>query len=402
MFDDQQSSYMALRDIVAERTTPIVAWVGAGLSESAGLPTWPSLRAELCDAMNHKIETFEPDNVDEMTGALNAAATEPDSWNAFQILKQHLGHTLYRDTIRKKLDPSLTAVVPEAYKMLWRLRPSGVLNLNLDRLATKAHNLVNPEGHLFEFIGLEADKHVHLLKSPHPFVANLHGIAENMASWVFTRRELNRLLKNMGYITFVRSALTTRVVLFLGMSADDIAAGKHIENLTEIGVDTGMHFWITDRKDSKTVSWADRAGIQLINYANLDKLHSGLLEILDSLVSYVPQEQPAMPVSPHLGDDTIPTLPEQSELGKIANAEEIRKILNAHASRLLKPNTQAAYEEYAQFCKKYNQAIYRAWYATTESPDNILLGYRLESEIASGAFGTVYCAGVPHEKRARS
>ena len=47
---------------------------------------------------------------------------------------------------------------------------------------------------------------------------------------------------------------------------------------------------------------------------------------------------------------------------------------------------------YEEFFKKYDEAIYRAWY-TSENSD--LLGYRLEKLHAKGAFGRVYRAISP-------
>jgi len=47
MFDTTQKAYTDFRDIAKERTTPIMAWIGSGLSVAAGGPTWLTLRERL-------------------------------------------------------------------------------------------------------------------------------------------------------------------------------------------------------------------------------------------------------------------------------------------------------------------------------------------------------------------
>ena len=73
-------------------------------------------------------------------------------------------------------------------------------------------------------------------------------------------------------------------------------------------------------------------------------------------------------------------------------AEDIRKILNSHASALLSDETTDSYRAYDEFAKSYDQAIYRAWYTSATERNNQLLGFTLQREVARGAFGRVYCA----------
>ena len=133
----EQSAYRALRDIVAERTRPILAWTGSGLSAAAGLPTWPALKDALVTAGRAKAEAMDQHAQDRRLSAINKAVAEPSPWIAFEILHSQLGQTSYRDTVRQALDA--TAVqVPTAYVYLWRLDIKGLLNLNIDSIASRA------------------------------------------------------------------------------------------------------------------------------------------------------------------------------------------------------------------------------------------------------------------------
>ena len=54
MFNVEQDLYKSLWNIISERTNRIVAWVGSGLSRSAGLPSWSELHDRLCDVLEGK------------------------------------------------------------------------------------------------------------------------------------------------------------------------------------------------------------------------------------------------------------------------------------------------------------------------------------------------------------
>jgi serine/threonine protein kinase len=190
--------------------------------------------------------------------------------------------------------------------------------------------------------------------------------------------------------------LATRTVLFAGISADDVAAGGHLERLTKIQkLDVGTHYWVTDRIDAATNKWAESVGIRIIRYHNSDGKHTELDEFFADLSRRIPEEKEASPVSPVMTTSAAACLPDPASLAK-EDAETIRTVLNTEARRILQSGDQNKYKEYEAFCDRYHQAIYHAWYVRTKPPENVLLGYKLSEEIASGGFGTVYRAQDQH------
>ena len=118
-----------------------------------------------------------------------------------------------------------------------------------------------------------------------------------------------------------------------------------------------------------------------------------LLEMLDDLIAFVSKDDaedilPINPLSLRLPDRALPCKVDILRL----EDEDIRQILNAEASRILGAAAPDAIEEYNRFSQEYDQAIYRAWYTSTQSGNNQLLGNALHEETASGAFGKVYRA----------
>ena len=382
-----------MRSILAEKTSKVVVWTGAGLSADAGLPTWPQLKKRLVGKLREKAGSIKEADSRSLRSAADRAEHETNYWIAFHILREYLGKASFHNAIREALQPALISECPQTYKYIWKLGVAGVLNLNLDRLATRALGEVSPGQLPIEFTGRRAGKFLYSLKTPRPFVANLHGTADDVSSWVFTQGDLNYLLNSSGYQTFMTSCLTTTTTLFIGISADELAAGGHIEALTRVGFDVGPHYWLTNRTDLQTDQWAEESGIQLIRYDD----HPDIVEFFDDILQFVPSEGPSAPPvvlqdTTTAAGDVLPPVEELSELP----AETIRTVLNAHAKGLFDKDSPDPYSDYEEFSANYDEAIYRAWYTSVTPPRNKLLGYRLIEEVGKGAFGRVYRATNPN------
>lgn len=389
MFDTTQSAYCALRDILAEKTMPVIAWIGSGLSTEAGLPTWIQLQKSLESSLQEKIRTVSSDrkHLLSLSVSVNRASSP---WLAFQLLREALGDTSYKEAIRENLRNAHKSPIPKCYTDLWRLGLNGIISLNLDRLAARAHSeLHGGDQTLIQFAGIDVRSFLHVLKAPHPFILNLHGVSESEATWVLTLKELEKLKRSPGCQDFVTSCLATRTILFLGITADDISVGGYLEKLSKDGVDFGSHYWVTNRNDAQTGKWAEDCGLRLIRYKSDGQKHSALHEMLADLLRYMPTEDKPAPVAASRPTDPPTTLPPVGDLTR-RSSEDIRQVLNSFAADVLSPQTQEAYTKYAKFSEQYDAAIYRAWYVSTKPPDNVLMGYRLCSEIARGGFGRVY------------
>jgi hypothetical protein len=264
-----------------------------------------------------------------------------------------LGQTTYRDAIREKLMVVPKMATPITYKSLWEIGVSGILNLNLDRLATKALQEVRGPSASSEFSGFQAKNIAHVLKNPSQFIVNLHGISEDSSSWVLTPRQLKRLTADKGYKQFISACFLTRTIIFIGMSVDDVAVGGYLDRLGTTSLDSGSHYWITDRRDEKTHQWAENRQIRIIRYSSSGGNHSELNELFHDLKSYKPIDDAASPVVFHAQALRIESLDEPAELEK-KDAESVREILNAQAQYLLQEDNKDSYNKYEQFCNKYD------------------------------------------------
>ena len=391
-FDTNQDAYVSLRSIMKERTSGIVAWVGSGLSAPLGIPLWPGLRKALGAALGRKLASYEPADRASAQVRAQAVASQTNPWVAFQMLQRELGKATYRDVIREAVRPADTAPAPESYRYLWKLRIRGLINLNIDRLATKAF-VETRQSNPLEFTGTQGTRLGYLLKEPRPFIINLHGHADDYSSWVFTKSELDNLRASPGYAGFIQTCFLANTVLFLGLSADDVAVGGHLEALAAANVESGTHFWATARTDRATDEWAESIGVRVIRYDALGDDHSALNEMFEDLLSFIPPEDAPedLPVVSNTSRSTKRgSLPSPSDLAK-QDTEDIRRTLNDYVKGLLDLGADAD-REYRTFRKEYDEAIYRAWYVNPRNGVDSLLGYKVEQSVAKGAFGTVYRA----------
>lgn len=389
---DLDPAFVNLRSLVATRTRRLLIWCGAGLSVPAGIPAWGALQRRLEMALGTKINGMEmPERQREAKQAtLASIRREANPWVAFGRLQTELGATTFREVIREALSKSASVDVPAAYFALWKLRPYGVITLNLDRLATRAALEAEVEG-VIEFKGRELASYGHTLSSPRPFICNIHGIEEDVASWIFTKSDLKSLSESEAYQSYISAVLMSSTVIFLGLTADDVAVGGHLERLASLGVKTSAHYWITDRRDPATDKWAERNGVVAIRYRPTSSDHPELIEILEQLASYVqPEDGPQAPVSFELdlgGGDILPP----NELAR-QDPEKIREDLNSFASRILASGGGDEMERFDKFSLEYDRAIHSSWYISTVPGGNLFLGHYLEEEVAKGAFGAVYRA----------
>lgn len=394
-FNNLQPSFLRLRDHYAERRRPIVFWVGAGLSTDAGLPNWPSLRDKLIAEALETANTFEPKQAREAEANLERASAEDNLWQAFQIIKNTIKDSEFKESIRKIFSSSNDVSPPLSYQMLWGLNNiRGMISFNVDGFAHRAHRIMRPNEDALNFVGKEAKNYLSAISSGKPFIANLHGLKEHYASWVFTKDEISNLISDESYRQFINFIFTSMTVIFVGISADDLAAGGFLEQLTAIGLDAGPHFWITNRRDEATHNWSSKAGIQIVRYQpetdSKGKVnHSVVLsKIFSEIHHYVSVDGKPSPVIPNL--ESSISLPSTQELRQ-KDDDEIRIILTSEARNIIDRNDGSTdNDEYRDFLKQYSPNIHQCWHITPDEPYNFFFGYRIIERVSKSNFSNIW------------
>lgn len=395
-FNENQPAYQRLRKLYAERRKDVAFWVGAGLSQPAGLPTWPQLRQILASQAFETLVTLKEDEARLREAELNRIYGTDNLWDAFGIIKGVLGDTMFKAGLREIFEAADNIEPPELYKEIWSLDGvSSLITLNVDGFANRAHRRVRPAEDIAVFSGREAADYVHLVNRRKPFIANLHGIHQSSKSWVFTRSDLKSLLKDNGYVSFAQFIFNDLAIVFMGISADDVAAGGFLEQLTVSGIDLGQHFWITDRRDAATDRWANKAGVQVIRYEpEIDKDgkqdHTTVLkQILRDIGNYVSTETAAPAIVAPV--EEIDKLPSIKELRFLDDDDELRSTLSGYAKSVIsKHDGDTQNDDYRKFLKEYSPVIHQAWHLTSWEPHNKFYRYTVVEKISSGSFSSVW------------
>lgn len=395
-FDAEQPSFRALEKTLAERTSPVIAWLGAGMSAPIA-PTWLQLLQHLERVLSSKSSGIQPNAI--KTGLAAVIATkrkEGDYWLCFDLLLQQLGATTYESEIRMALSQSENVDTPEKYRLLWRLPIVGAINLNLDPLAQRAFTQIHPGKTLDIYDGSESTNLVQDIRAGRYFIAHLHGRVQNSRNWVFTKPQLDSLQSREEYKLVLSAIMMTRTLLFAGISADDIAISRHLSRLAGLGISSGPHYWITDRTDQRTDDWAEGLGIRVIRYQASGSDHSALDECL-RLLGHGRTSEPRINQPILINSTSGPDCSDANDLAKLTT-DALRSRLNEIAGQLLDPEDPLQYDKFEKFSKQYEEEIHRAWFITVNPPKNFVFGYRILSRVAKGAFGDVYQAESPNQE----
>lgn len=381
---------LSLGDLLKNRSSRVVTWIGAGLSQPADLPSWPKLLKNLIAVGR---ASNQPDDK-RKTQLLALAESEFDLWRAFSHVREALGETTFNANIRLSLQDADKRPIPINYEYLWRLGIDGMISLNLDAFARRSHSAVfSGVTREYTFSGIDAAAYCHVLNSltANKFICNLHGDLANTKSWILTKESLENLQRNQGYETFTQTCLLTRTIVFIGISADDMAIKRHLEALRSRGCDFSPHYWITDRKDIETIRFAEDNGIQVIRYDSSNN-HSELTELFQLLIDFVPQEKRPSIVAPS-NFSPAPVLEDltDDEL-RTRSANDIRQYLNQRAMNIINQTPISGLESYQALLEFYEQSIYQAWFIPKGGRPKFF-DYTIISQISSeGAFGQVYLA----------
>lgn len=334
-FDPNQDAHIALKKVIAERTSPVIAWVGAGLSAPAGLPSWEKLLDDLVDVVRRKHNTLVTTPKSKgLEALLHEERRRRNFWLCFQLVADLLGATSYQAEIRQRLDTASHSEIPPGYLALWKAGIQGIVTFNLDQFASRSFSLAFPGETVDQFLGSQAKHMLGVLQRSRPFIGNVHGIIDDVSSWIFTHDKLQDLLKDNGYKQFVNASLLSRTILFVGVSADDVALQTHLDAVRTGGITGISHFWITSRTDEDTDKWSEQYGIRVIRYANASGKHEELLECLNDLAIARPsndtfETEPVVPTHLSTTFEGVTLEPPDVLIGK--PLEYIRRQLNAHA-----------------------------------------------------------------------
>ncbi len=391
-------AFIELRKIASERSKPIVFWTGAGVSAPL-MPSWRGLLAKIIEVAKEKAKSISDNKA--LLSTIAFAESQNDLWVAFERLSSidsGVGPETFRATIKNALSLSDSAEIPPIQSLLWQIRPKGVVTLNLDLFTLRAMALHSETlGSPIQILPGQFGQNKSVFKEIRPFIAYPHGHFDNFDTWTFTSTSLSVRFSDGQYTSWVDALFSNHVVVFVGISADDVAVGGLLDRISRnSGSVFRDNYWFTSRTDHETDVWAERRGIRVIRYNAPGDNHDELVGLLKGLSSFKAPENKDLesPLDGLLESDALITLPPPDEMD-LHDKEALRRALNAHAKHIFltyKNNDGERDGAFRLFLSEYADSVHNAYYTSITPGKNNFLGYTLASRANGGAFGSVYKA----------
>lgn len=307
-------------------------------------------------------------------------------WEAFSIIKKSVPSHIFEQVIKEHLSFEKGIVLSKAIIELSSLSVHGIITLNIDEVSEimiRANRSVLINSATNMDIGKKASA---ILNESRPFIVHLHGKIDDPDSWIFSERDLGKILSDDAYKLFLSTVFISWRVIFLGVSADDVAISEHLNTLSELGIKMNHHYWITNRADRFAHEWSEKTGINIISYQSKDIDHEAALEHMFHTMKNHRYRRPAPPpVNPGMAGVGVVLSPNQVMQ---MEPEEARFYLSSMATNIL--NNCDDYSRYSEFRKEYGVALNHASYISEDSPHNKIFGYTIKKKLGGGAFGVAY------------
>ena len=241
---DKQQIANLLRIQHASRTDKLVVFVGAGVSQNSGIPTWNNL---ICSMM------------EELPSELSK---ENDVLKLAQMYKDSRGHKEYMDKIKNVLLYNKTVPNP-LHKSIIALNPCHIITTNYDDLVEQ--ELANE---FKQYNIIREDKDIPQMEKQHCLV-KMHGdyATDNI---VLTEKDYFDYKNNFPLIrAFVQSLFASKLVLFVGFSFADLNLKMIMNELQNILSEDMQRAYLLsyDTPEDITKKYFEEKGVNILHFS---------------------------------------------------------------------------------------------------------------------------------------
>jgi len=290
----------------------LVLFVGAGVSQAAGLPGWAGLVEQLGQ---HVTNLGKLERITEIQDCIN----QKDFAQALTVLKKVLGREDFHDLVRKKLNDRTVKELPSVLCAIATLEPElrAVLTTNLDHLLERAFEARFPS-----LRPGAAD-----IGQGKGYILKLHGTLHEPRTWILTKADYELALYDgqppYPYADDIRSIFHARTLLFVGYGLADYDFNQVLAKLSVQSRGTPpKHYALMLRTELSQGRLEElrEAGVNVIPYDSHDSLPEILRSISAPRGSSIPPRNTHSSAPPQSGV----TLRAYTELPEIPAEVEVR------------------------------------------------------------------------------
>ena len=251
-----------------------VLYVGAGLSASAGYPTWRQFVSNLLDwaDKNKFVET-------DFGKYLRTLITPSDSYWVADSIVSALQNRVQREMLYEYLREIFLKPSPQLPRLYYVLREipfSAVLTTNFDNLIEQTYENVGTRVYTPKDIELLTKA----LKTREFFILKLRGTLERSETLLVAPKEYRDVVSNAPFSPFMNDLLLSKTILFVGLSFEGIS--EAIEFLSTERQHYALVAVAGNRWQAKVDSLRRRYNIQVLPYKLSDN-HPEVFEFLEKL-----------------------------------------------------------------------------------------------------------------------
>jgi len=211
MFDAKDANTVhairALRSIAAERSRPLVLWLGAGVGRWCGYVGWEELAHFVHSKFLREVAKYDKDSALDFLSKRDFPAV-------FQICKD-ANLSLYNSLMVRSFGaPQTTPIFDRLIQLLAGMTPLHLLTTNVDEVSEKRLPCITVQRSNIERVP-------DLIHAQTAFICKLHGTISAVETTIFTRDDYATLIGSVSYLKTIEQIFSDCSVIFIGYGLRD-------------------------------------------------------------------------------------------------------------------------------------------------------------------------------------
>jgi hypothetical protein len=261
----------------------VTVFIGAGLSQGAGLPGWPKLLEQMMEWGKENNVDFSKADEKELKKYIRQGEL---LWVA-EELHERLGKSAFHQFMREVFQQSKPRPT-ETHRLLPAIPFSSVLTTNYDRLLEKVYEDSYKDASFHSFTHRDYPELAMAIRSGEFYLLKLHGTIDRIDTIVLGSSDYRDVMyKNPAYRQFLINLFSSKTILFLGFGLTDPDFNFLLDELkTTFNDYTVTHYALMNSNEAtplKRKRFEKDYNIKILPYTPSGPHHPEVIEFLKKL-----------------------------------------------------------------------------------------------------------------------